>query len=164
MAAYSSVRSRRFAAIKKETSKQIISFSLLDECFALPIDSVQKVTPLGQIYGDPRGIGISLTNHEGKELLVLDIDRIFQNLFTKNNPTPIQQRFLLVVENQAKDIIGLPIDSAPTLRRVPISSFKPLPKAYANKGNIKFLSSTTIQLKDNSSSILLLDPEKLFFQ
>ncbi|MGF1487299.1 MAG: chemotaxis protein CheW [Prochloraceae cyanobacterium] len=161
MALYSSVRSRRFAAIEKESTKQIISFRLLGEYFALPINSVQKVTPLTQVYGDPNKIGVSLTQYQGQELLVLDIDRIFQNLFPKTKSDLNQQRFLLVVENKAKDIIGLPIDSPPSLRRVPLSGFVSLPQAYSNKGNIRFLSSSAIQLEDNSS-LLLLDPEKLF--
>ncbi len=161
MAVYSSVRSRRFAAIKKESTKQIICFRLLDNYFALPIDSVQKVTPLGQIYGDPGGIGVCLTNYQGKELLVLEIDRFFQNSLPQTRSNRDRQRFLLVVENQAKDLIGLPIDSPPSLRRVPVSSFMPLPKAYATKGKIQFLSSNTIWIEDRPS-LLLLDPEKLF--
>ena len=161
MAVYHSVRSRRYGTIEKQSTKQVISFRLLGEFFALPINSVQKVIPLTRVYGDPSKIGVSLIQYQGKELLVLDINRIFQNPFPEIKSNLHQQRFLLVVENQAKDLIGLPIDSPPSLRRVPVSGFVVLPEAYTNKGHIRFLSSIAIQLK-NKSSLLLFDPEKLF--
>ena len=167
MANYSSVRSRRFAAKKKEATQQIIIFRLRQEWFALPINSVQKVVPLGKVHGDPQGTGISLTNYQGKEILVIDVShRIFGEppsldlAISGAKDTHSQQRFLLMVQNKAGELVGLPIDSQPALRRVPKSSFTPLPSAYVAEGNIQCLSSTMIQL-ENRPSLFLLDPEQL---
>ncbi len=70
--------SRRLTSQKQEKRQQLITFLLSQEQFALPIHLIQKVIPLGKVYGDPQGTGLSLTNYQGQELVVIDVaHRIF---------------------------------------------------------------------------------------
>ena len=169
MAIYSPLRSRRFAARQTEATQQLIAFRLRQEWFTLPVHAVQKVVQMGKVYGDPQGTGISLTNYQDKELLVVDVGhRIFAEApnpdlaseEVKKTNDFTQQRFLLIVQSEAGDLVGLPIDSPPAIRRVPESAFTPLPEAYMAQGNIQCISSKMVQLT-NQPPLFLLDPNRL---
>ncbi len=151
---------RRFANRKAEASQQIITFQLQQEWFALPIESVQRVIWLDKVYGDPHRTGVSLTQYQEQELLVIDVSyRIFGQETTAIYITQ-SQRYLVVVQNAQEELVGLPIDSQPSVRRVPQSSFKPLPQSYIIQGNVRCVSSTTVQLS-HQEMFFLLDPEQL---
>ena len=174
MAIFSPLRSRRLAARKKKKAeKQAIAFRLRNEWFAIPIEVVQKVVPLGNVYGDPRGTGVSLTIYQGKELLVVDVGhRIFveprsvdstskgDNFGSDGGIRQPEERYLLIVEISTGELVGLPIDSPPSIRRIAESSFTPLPAAYVTQGNIQCVSSMIIEQKD-SNPLFLLNPEQL---
>ncbi|MDJ0635152.1 MAG: chemotaxis protein CheW [Xenococcaceae cyanobacterium MO_188.B29] len=177
MAIFSTLRSRRSAAISTETTEQMITFSLRQEWFALPILAVQKVIPLGKVYGDPKGTGVSITTHEDKEIIVVDVAKfIFQDFPSSdlvsteiNTDTSEisfldweQQRYLIIINinQQTQDLLGLPIDSQPSMRRVTKSNFKKLPQAYLKKGNINCVSQEIIDLPEHPP-IFLLAPQSL---
>jgi purine-binding chemotaxis protein CheW len=183
MAIFSPLRSRRSSTRQTEVTQQLIAFRLRQEWFALPIETVLKVVPMGSVYGDPRGTGVSLTIYQGCELLVVDIGyRIFgeapsPDLATGNALTPskvttaligsepqravvTQERYLLIVQTSDTEIFGLPIDSPPMMRRVPESSFTPLPTTYVAQGNIQCVSSLMIPATDQPP-LFLLEPSQL---
>lgn len=159
MAIYSSVRSRRFTRYQTEETQQLITFRLRQEWFAVKIETVLKVVPLGEIYGDPHHQGVGVTLYQGQELLVVDIGfRLFQEApMTEPDSNPDWQRakFLLILISANQNKVGLPIDSPPTLMRVPTSSIKPLPQDYLNHGNIECVSSLVVQLTDQPPLFLL---------
>ncbi|MEA5511453.1 chemotaxis protein CheW [Crocosphaera sp. UHCC 0190] len=161
MTLYSPRRSRLLAANKIEKTQQMIAFILGKEGFALPIDAVQKVVPMGKIYGDPQEKGISLTHYQDQKLLVIDVDRCIFGITSMPSEQEItEQRFLLIIHNKVHKIVGLPIDSPPSLRRVPESAFMALPENYLTQGNIHCISSTMIQIP-NQEPLFLLDVDKL---
>lgn len=177
MTIFSTLRSRRFAATQTEETKQMITFRLRQEWFALPILAVQKVVPLGKVYGDPKGTGVSITAYEGQEIIVIDVAQlIFRDSSSSNNfelETDIQtsefsflewekQRYLIIINlnEETQDLLGLPIDSQPAMRRVTKSTFKTLPQAYLNQGNINCVSAEIIELPDHQP-IFLLNPQAL---
>jgi chemotaxis signal transduction protein len=161
MAIYSPLRYRRFTASQTETIHQAIEFRLHQEWFALPINAIQKIIPLSKVYGDPKGTGISLTNYEGQELLVIDVShQIFGNAPSLDSDAT-EQRFLAVLANSTGESIGLPIDSAPSVLRVPESALTVLPETYIKQGNINCISSRMIQMSDRPP-LFLLDPDLLF--
>lgn len=153
------MRSRRFATHQTEITHNLITFRLRQEWFALPIQAVQKVIPMGKVYGDPKRTGISLTLYQNQELLVVDVShRIFGETpisDAKNLFYPSHERYLLIIENANEELVGLPIDSSPAIRRVPESAFTPLPKAYLATGNIQCISSQMVQIPDQPPLFLL---------
>ena len=173
MAIFSTLRSRRFAAVQTETTEQIITFCLRKEWFALPILAIQKVIPLGKVYGDPQGTGVSITAYEEQEIIVIDVAKfIFQDLSSSDLVDAAesdlsgleweQQRYLVIINlhRQTQDLLGLPIDSQPVMRRVTKSNFKTLPKAYLDRGNINCVSEEIIELPEQPP-IFLLNPQSL---
>ena len=157
----SSRLARRLASKKQEKKQQLIKFLLGKEQFSIPIDFVDKVTTLDKVYGDPQQKGVSLTNYQGRELIVIDVaQRIFGVTDIGNNQPNNEVRFLLILKNRDNDILGLPIDSHPSIIRVPKSAFIPLPDIYLTQGNIHCISSTIIKV-ENQSPYFVLDINQL---
>ena len=175
MAVFSPLTSRRASNRKAEATQQLIVFRLYKEGFALPIRSVQKVIPMGNIYGGSQGAGVGLTLYQDQELLVIDVEhRIFRSAPSSYSPRrralPPQGQeeqpditlagFLLIVQSPQGKLVGLPIDSPPSLQRVPESAFTPLTSTYMAEGNIRCVSALILQNNDEPP-LFLLNPEKL---
>ena len=169
MAIFSSVRSQRGANRNTEATEQLIAFKLRGEWFALPVTAVQKVIPLGKVYGDPNHTGISLTLHQGQEITVVDVGyRIFnesaQSSTLEEQETIVPeesaaQRCLVLIKSAA-GIVGVPIDSQPVIRRAGQSQFAPLPSSYLDRGNIHCVSSMIVD-DGGTEPLFLLVPEQL---
>lgn len=176
MSIFSTLRSRQFANRQNQAKQQIIAFRLFEEWFAVPILAVYKVIPLGKIYGDPGNKGISFTNYDDKELLVIDVAKyIFSGLTNSNSPETkttddnradlqgfeaMELRYLIILEDQNTNLVGLPIDSQPLMYRVEQSAFKALPQIYLEKTNIQYISSQIIEIPE-TPVMFFLDTEKL---
>ncbi len=166
MAIYSPLRSRRLAAQQTEATKRLITFKLGEGDFALPLDRVQKVTTLGRVYGDPDRTGVSLTTYQGRELVVIDVGhRIFgkaQQILlpavqTRTSPRTTQLDgnsigYLLVLQSEpvetatgfVSQLVGLPIDSPPSIQSIKLSAFQPLPEIYRKHSNIHCVSAMSV--------------------
>jgi chemotaxis signal transduction protein len=175
MAIYSPLRSRRLAAQKTEATQRLITFKLGAETFALPLASVQKVTTLDRRYGDPHATGISLTTYQGRELVVIDVGHRIFGQTPHPHPDPIDTfdgtatasgrdselaRYLLILEPAPGRLVGLPIDSPPSIQSIQLSAFQPLPEIYRQHSNIHCVSSLSIDLPERSA-IFLLDVDLL---
>ncbi|WP_310488557.1 chemotaxis protein CheW [Chamaesiphon sp. VAR_69_metabat_338] len=185
MAIYSPLRSRRLATRQAEATQRLITFKLGTETFALPLDRVRKVTTidalgsnLGQrLYGDPNNTGVSLTTFQGRELVVIDVGhRIFRKSQSELLPTAASNRapapsdpeirYLLILQpetaaaSEDRPLVGLPIDSPPSIQSVQLSAFKPLPDIYQQHSNIHCVSEMSIDLPDRPA-IFLLDVASL---
>ncbi|MEM9804241.1 MAG: chemotaxis protein CheW [Cyanobacteria bacterium P01_D01_bin.56] len=168
MAILSPSKSRRLRAQKSKTIEQFIVFPIQREWFALPIFSVKKVVPRSETHGDYHNSGAGLTVYEGKELLVLDIGhQVFGNTQTidvaktdtvESSQQPPEPGYLLIIRNRQEDLVGLPIASAPTVRRFPKSEIVPLPANYANRVNIQYVSGLIVQ-SDHQPILFLLNSD-----
>jgi chemotaxis signal transduction protein len=169
MAIYSPLRSRRLAAQQTEATQRLITFRLGEENFALPLDRVHKVTTLDRLYGDPGGTGVSLTTYQGRELVVIDVGhRIFGKMpqilpptskrFTGTIEARIDSnlvRYLIVFQPEPDRLVGLPIDSPPSIQSIQLSAFQPLPEIYRQHRNIHCVSALSIDTPDRPSLFLL---------
>ncbi|MBX2862712.1 MAG: chemotaxis protein CheW [Leptolyngbyaceae cyanobacterium MAG.088] len=177
MAIPSSLKSRRLRTYKREITQQVIVFQLQDEWFALPIFSVKKVVPKSETQGNYHNSGAGLTVYEGKELLVLDISQqVFGNLnrstgtlpsikpkldqFEQSQESSSADKYLLIIRDRKGELVGLPIPSSPTVRRLAQSEIVPLPSNYAARVNIQCVSGLIVQ-SDNQPILFLLNPEQL---
>jgi chemotaxis signal transduction protein len=174
MAIYSPLRSRRLAAQHIEATRRLITFNLGEEIFALPLDQVHKVTTINRLYGDPNHTGISLTTYQGRELVVIDVGyQVFGKLpqvvlpsQKKSSVTVETQhnldlvRYLLILQPEPGQLVGLPIDSPPSIQSIQLSAFQPLPDIYRQHSNIHCVSTMSVDLPDRPS-IFLLDVDLL---
>lgn len=178
MAITSLLRSRRFAARQAEATQKLILFYLQQERFALPLDTVQKVVILGDIYSDPQRPDVILTNYQDKELALIDVghqvfglapgqhscfqahlkSELVQDQTDRSQPGDLQQH-LLVIQNSVGKIAGLPISGQPSLQRIPESSLVEVPFDYVFGGKVQCLSS--VMVKTESETLFLLNPDQL---
>jgi chemotaxis signal transduction protein len=174
MAVFSPLTSRRSTRRVAEVTQQLIVFRLRNEGFALPIRAVQKVIPMGNVYGAPGGTGVSLTLYQDRELLVIDPEhRIFrgtqvpalepsappaESACIKSETTG--QRYLLIVQSSQGKVVGLPIEEPPSLHRVPSRAFAPLTSDYIAYGNIRCVS-VLVKQNDDRPPLFLLNPDQL---
>jgi len=164
---------RRSTARQVRATQQLIVFRLENEGFALPIKAVQKVIPMGEVYGNLGGSGVGLTVYQHQELIVIDVKRrIFREASSQalsegnlNDQSTEQlrrvpERYLLIVQDSQGKLAGLPIETPPSLQRVPKSAFSPLTSDYINEGNIRCASALII-LTNDEPPLFLLNPNQL---
>ncbi|MDG2991872.1 chemotaxis protein CheW [Candidatus Synechococcus calcipolaris G9] len=163
--AINSPRRLRHRQAKQIILRQFLTFTIRQEQFALPIETVLKVIPLHQIHGDPERGGIGLITYQNQEVFVIDIGCcLFRDAMM--SPEVDQQRFLLLLQRQESsdhELIGLPIADPPTLERVPADQVAPLPKNYLHWGNIHGVSSRMITSPENANlpPIFVIDLEQI---
>ncbi len=169
MAIYSPLRSRRLAAQDRvEQTQRLITFKLGTETFALPLDRVHKVATLDRLYGDPNNTGVSLTTYQGRELVTIDVGhRIFgravQILPPSSKPKiasiadeDLQAvKYLLVLQSAPDRLVGLPIDSPPSIQSLSMAAFQPLPDLYRQHSQIHCVSAFSIDTPDRPAIFLL---------
>ena len=87
------------------------------------------------------------------------------NLSEKHSSQKIleNQRHLMIVEDIQGSLIGVPMDSPPTLRRVPKSAFSPIPAIYLAEGNIQCVSAL-ITVSENEPPFFLLNLDQVLQQ
>ncbi len=173
MAIYSPLRSRRLAAQQVEATQRLLTFELRAQTFAIQLDRIHKVTTINnlggrvgqRLYGDPNQTGVSLTTYQGHELVVIDIGhRIFGSTIdllpiqsqTSNTATPDPSvKYLLIVQPEPDRLVGIPIESPPSIHSIQISAFNPLPAIYQQHSQIHCVSAMSIDLPDRPSIFLL---------
>lgn len=162
MAISSSLRSRRFSNRQTEDIQHLVIFQLRQEWFAIKAVTVHKVIPLAKVYGDPHHTGISLTNYQDQEILVIDVGyKIFgETPQALENSNLSQPKFLVIFSSAQGELTGLPIDSSPMIRRIPQSAFTAIPDTYISSGNIRCLSNQMIKT-DDLPPVFELDPFQL---
>lgn len=172
--------SQRLANRRAEPLQKLIVFRIRQEWFAVLIQFAQKVVPLGLVYGAPQG-GISLTRYQGCEIPVIDIERrIFGDMVNlsvmqtlsgvgdrpeESFPQPVleNQRHLMIIEDTQGSLVGVPMDSLPTLRRVPKSAFSPIPAIYLAEGSIRCISAL-VTVSESEPPFFLLNLDQVLQQ
>lgn len=167
---------RMFRSKSIAVTQQVIIFSLQQEQFALPLALVVKVMAVDHLYAQVGGSETALAFAQNQDIPVIAIhQRIFGsskgrlgNLSGVEGDRPalassseqIVARFLLLVYDMYGELIGLPLDSPPALRRVPESAFKPISTTYQNTGSIRCLAGLIV-LQPDSRPIFLLNLAQL---
>ena len=178
MAILSPSKARRLRTHRGKTTQQVIVFQMQRDWFALPIFAVKKVVPKSEIQGNYYSSGAGLTIYEGRELLILDIHyQVFGNRRNQTSSSDLladapalesaesldslsTEGYLLIVRNRQEELVGLPVISSPTVRRVAQSDIVPLPPNYAARVNIQFVSGLIVQT-DGHPILFLLNPDQL---
>ncbi|MEO1401545.1 MAG: chemotaxis protein CheW [Cyanobacteria bacterium J06635_1] len=161
-------RRLRHAKTRQSNKQQLIVFQIGQDSFALPIQAVARVVSMGDTYGDPHGVGVSLTVHQGREMAVLDVGHhVFgepshlsrRPLTSSTDKISNASGYLIVAKTLHNTLIGLPVQAQPTVRQVPLSAFNPLPLDYGARVNIQCVSSLVIE--PDHQTMFLLNTEQL---
>jgi hypothetical protein len=175
MATYSPLRLRRQVAQRAEAKQRLIVFQLQSVTFALALDGVVKVTPLERLYGDVAGTEAIFITYQGQEIAAIDTSvKIFGqpptvipslDEFRTIDPLAHEGSYSIVLQSADRGLIGLPIDSKPSITSIAFSAFvpvlepsspdslaQPLPRSIDNIQCVK-----SIYHREDRSSIHLLD-------
>ncbi|MGF1478061.1 MAG: chemotaxis protein CheW [Cyanophyceae cyanobacterium] len=158
----SPLRLQRLTARQTEATHQLITFRLREDWFALPIRAVQKVVA-GEEVCDRSGAAGRVATYQNQGLLIIDVARqIFKTPALPGTAAtlPSQREPYFAILQISDGGIALPLDSAPVLRRVPLSALSPVSASYRAQGNFSCVSAMVIEERDRPP-LLLLDPEKL---
>lgn len=167
-------RDRRHLSRRSDSTQQLIVFRLYQEWFALPIRAAYRVIPVGQIYGIQQGV--SLSRYQDRDVTVVDIkQRIFGRTVGGDRPLLVEskqpdsaaapqgedpQRYLLLLQSAEGQLIGIPLDEFPLLRRVPQSAFTPIPRMYLAESGVRCVSAL-VTLPDDAPPMFLLNLNQL---
>ncbi len=152
MASRSSLRLRRLSDRATIVQKQLIKFQIRQTGFLLPIESVYRAVVFNRSE-----IRRQEVMFEGQSLRLVEVDRHILGHATAQ-PSVIPQIISLIVQTSGEfgQRFVLPIDSAPSLCRVPETSLVPLPKTY----RVQCVESITDSSADDRLCFLL-NPDQL---
>jgi purine-binding chemotaxis protein CheW len=159
-----SFKARRLTKLQPQNTQKLITFRLREEWFALRIKDVVKVIIADKIYGHSQQQGISLTQYQDQEILVIDVGyAIFSQPKTSQLTDQIKSKdlqYLVIIQNSNQEIVAIPIDSPPTIYQVDNTQFKILPEQYLNLGKIQSISNKIVEVQEQSP-LFVIDPEQI---
>jgi hypothetical protein len=175
MAIYSPLRLRRQVAQRAEAKQRLILFQLQCVTFALTLDGVVKVSELERIYGDVAGTGAIFITYQGQEIAAIDVAaKIFGqpptvipslDALRTIDPLTYEGRYSIVLQSPDRGLIGLPIDSKPSISSLAFSAFIPFSEAHSPEqiDNLQCVKSISHRQDsaERRSSIHLLDTSLL---
>jgi chemotaxis signal transduction protein len=167
MAIYSPLRLRRQVAQRAEAKQRLIVFQLQSVTFALALDGVVKVTELERIYGDVAGTGAIFITYQGQEIAAIDVGtKIFGqppivmpslDALRTMDPLFYEGRYSIVLQSPDRGLVGLPIDSKPSISSIAYSAFVPVLEAHSPEQIDNLQCIKSISQHQERSSIHLLD-------
>jgi purine-binding chemotaxis protein CheW len=168
MALHSSLKLRR---VYRQTAatQQLLTFQLRQDWFALPVQVVQKVIAIDQLYGSATDFSSGLTFYQDRDISILSMEqRIFgesrdrkllpssaDSNSSRAAPALPSSQFLLIVQTLQGEFVGLPLTNPPILRRVAESAFAPVPSVYLAEGRIRCVSALVTPEQDNQPLFLI---------
>ena len=119
---------------------------------ALPSDAVFKVTNQMPVYGSGFN-GVGLAHFGDRQITIVELHRRF---FTAKG------KYLIIVENKAGELYGIPVASVPTLIDVPLSRIQVLPDSYRHADLLAIATHVChIPSSETPLTVFLLDVDQL---
>ncbi|MES1021824.1 chemotaxis protein CheW [Gloeocapsa sp. BRSZ] len=133
-------------------SQKIVVFSMGNIHLALPSDAVYKVTNQMPVYGTGFN-GVGLAHLGDRQITIVELHRRF---FTAKG------KYLIIAENKAGELYGIPVASVPTLMDVPLSRIQVLPDSYRHADLLAIATHVChIPQADTLLTVFLLDVDQL---
>ncbi|ABB56890.1 chemotaxis protein CheW [Synechococcus elongatus] len=168
MATYTPRRLQRSRNSSQQSLRQFLIFTIANQQFALPIESVGKVIQMPALYGDPNQRGFGLVSYQGQQVTVIDIEQhllgVAHSSATAAKTRLESARFLILIKidqgNTNSQLIGLPIEQSPQLQRLSEQTITSLPDSYLRWGDIHAVTSVSVEETEGvkQSPTFILEP------
>ena len=147
---------KKEAATTSDVLLQLVTFSLLEEEFGLPILDVREIIRMTEITPVPNAPSFveGVINLRGQIIPVVDLRKRF-NL----NATEIDDDSRIVVVEIVGNILGLIVDKVSEVLRIPVDSNSPPPGLVANGLGSEYIRGITNHLE---KMLILIDLKKVF--
>lgn len=135
---------------------QLVTFSLLEEEFGLPILDVREIIRMTEITPVPNAPSFveGVINLRGQIIPVVDLRKRF-NL----NATEADDDSRIIVVEIVGNILGLVVDKVAEVLRIPVDSISPPPGIVANGIGSEYIRGITNHLE---KMLILIDLKKVF--
>lgn len=143
---------------KAVPSLKAIVFNIGNLSLALRIENVYKVLGQTSVYGSGLNhVGIA---HVGdREVTVIDLS---QQLFSGNTGAVAQANYLVVAQNTAGELFGIPVAVVPALRQLILSALRVLPESYRHSDLLGIATHVCqIPEKETTLTVFLLDVDRI---
>jgi chemotaxis signal transduction protein len=168
MAIVSPLRARRNANRPVESTQQVIMFCLRQHWFALPMETVKRVSSLDfSVSNSHEPISTTgstddaeLTTISANQAIFLDAGPELDAEIGSQEPDEPFARFLIVVQRSNGETYGLTIRTAPKMQRISPASIAPFSPTDSALKSMHCISGVVNQAVD-SQTLYLLNPELL---
>lgn len=168
MATYTPRRLQRSRKSSQQSFRQFLVFTIANQQFALPIESVEKVIQTPALYGDPNYRGFGLISYQGQQVTVIDVE---QHLLGVAHASTVDAKtrleaahFLILLKVDQGDansqLLGLPIEQPPQLQRLSQQTITSLPDSYLRWGDIHAVTAVSVEEAETAqqSPTFILEP------
>ncbi len=142
-----------------EHSLQFVIFEVGNLKLAVPTQLTYKVATYKVVYSS--GLNpVGVTHIDNLEVTVIDLHR---RLFKSNQANEFSpDNCLIIVQNLAGELYGIPTTKAPTLMEIPLSMIRALPESYRYADTLEIASHVAVIPQETSTlTLFLLDVEQL---
>ncbi|MUL35829.1 chemotaxis protein CheW [Gloeocapsopsis dulcis] len=133
-------------------SQKLVVFGMGNITLALPSDAVFKVTNQVPVYGSGFN-GVGLAHFGDRQMTIVELHRRF---FT------VKGKYLIIAENKAEKLYGIPVAAVPTLMDVPLSRIQVLSDSYRHADLLAIATHVChIPQAETPLTVFLLDVDQL---
>jgi chemotaxis signal transduction protein len=168
MAIVSPLRARRNANRPVESTQQVIMFCLRQHWFALPMETVKRLSSLDfSVSNTHEPISATDSTHDAElttisanQAIFLDARSALDSEVESQEPDEPLARFLIVVQRSNGETYGLTILTAPKMQRISATSIAPFSPTDPALELMQCISGVVNQAVD-PQTLYLLNPELL---
>ena len=151
-------KQRRGAEEKIVETKQVITFELDKEEYAVPILDAREILRIPEIIEVP---GVppfvkGIFNLRGQIVVVIDLEK----RFALKREHPMEPRDVIIAE-VGGTIFGVVVDEVTGVLRAPVTSIKPTPALVSSKIHTDYLNGVIVLEESPARILLLLDLPKI---
>lgn len=118
---------------------KLITFGIGKLNLAIRIDQVAKVVNIPAVHGSGLN-AVGLAQVDNQEVTVVDLHR---KLF-RTEAAPTASYYLVLVNTQAGELLGIPAHQTPLLMEVPMTLIRSLPESYRRSDTLEMASHIVV--------------------
>lgn len=141
-----------------EEERQLVTFFLGEEEFALPIDSVREIIRAGRITSVPKMPDFvkGILNLRGSIVPIIDLRRKFGY---QDQETEADEQVRVLICEWNSSVLGLMVDGVKEVAKIGVSSIEDAPEVLVKEGLHSFVAG--IAKFSSERNVMLLDPGRV---
>ena len=137
---------------------KVVVFSIGNLKLALRIETAYKVLNQTPVYGIGSS-GVGIANVGDRDVTVVDLHR---QLFRSSNVSEgVNKGYLLIIQNKAGELYGIPVAGVPALMELPLANIRVLPQSYRHADVFGFATHVCHIPQAEALTIFLLDVDQM---
>ena len=141
---------------------KLVAFAMSNLNVALHIDVVKKIINYSTIFSSNLN-HFGLVNIGNQEITVIDLHKKLFNVSQSEDVVDSnQKKYLILAQNNLKELFGIVINETPKLLDVPLSQIRNIPPSYRRADTLSIASHVAVIPQEKGKlTIFILDPDEL---